>query len=103
MTDASGSPDIRLSAEVEETAPQPACGIRSVRQFLRRHIGLERELALFRKYTKLGMYFTQVITTAVAQVGRAPWPARNALVPLLEAGRGPQCASHTKHCQTVPA
>ncbi len=44
---------------------------------------------------------TQVITTAAAQVGRAPWPARDALVPLQEAKRKPQCASHTKRCQTV--
>ncbi len=48
------------------------------------------------------MCFTKVITTAAAEVGRAPWPARDALVTLLEAGRKPQCASHTKRCQTVP-
>ncbi len=38
-----------------------------------------------------------------AQVGRDPWPARDAFVPLLEAGRRRQCASHTKRCETVPA
>ena len=48
------------------------------------------------------MCFTQIITTA-AEVGRAPWPARDALFTLLEVGGKPQCASHTKRCQTVPA
>ncbi len=38
----------------------------------------------------------------LAPMGRAPWPARDALVTLLEAGRKPQCASRTKRCQTVP-
>ncbi len=40
-------------------------------------------------FPKLGMCLTQIITTAVAQVGRAPWPARDAHVPLLEAKRKP--------------
>ena len=44
------------------------------------------------------MCFTQVITLAAAQVGRAPWPAWDALVPLLEAAQRPQCASHTTRC-----
>ena len=48
------------------------------------------------------MCFTQVITTATAQVGRSPWTERDAFVPLLEAGRRRQCASHTKRCETVP-
>ena len=36
---------------------------------------------------KLGMCFTQVIAMAAARVGRSPWPARDASVPLPEAGR----------------
>ncbi len=49
------------------------------------------------------MSLPQVIAlAAAAKVGRAPWPARDALVPLLEAKRKPQYVSHTKRCQTVP-
>ncbi len=54
-------------------------------------------------FPELGMCLTQIVTTAAAEVGRAPWPARDAHVPLLEAGRMPQSANQTKRCQTVPA
>ncbi len=43
------------------------------------------------------MCFTQVIAMAAARVGQSPWTARDAVVPLPEAGRRRQCASHTKY------
>ena len=58
----------------------------------------------------LGMCLTQIITTAAAQVGRAPWPARDALVPLLEAKRKPNAPAtrnaarpHPGESSTYPA
>ncbi len=57
----------------------------------------------FAKYVlHSGNYYGSNSPRQLTQVGRAPWPARDAFVPLLEAGRRRQCASHTKRCETVP-
>ena len=55
-----------------------------------------------RKLTETGYVLHSGNCYGSSSVGRSPWTARDAFVPLLEAGRRRQCASHTKRCETVP-